>query len=201
MNAKLPRLELVKFSGRRHEWQPFWELFEQVVHNNDQLSTLDKFHYLRASLTGDAAAVLTGLPPKSRCYNDAKQLLRKRFGNEELLIQEHMKKLIDVTRVRASDDVRGLRRLYDTVSARIRGLETLGRKLDSFSSMLLPIVQRAMPKEILLDFSRKCVVETGGPTDDQQATSDGSSLTTEEGDRAAPKESTKERKSLGTQAA
>ncbi|XP_037508881.1 uncharacterized protein LOC119385534 [Rhipicephalus sanguineus] len=117
MNVKLPRLELVKFSGRRHEWQPFWELFEQVVDNNDQLSTLDKFHYLRASLTGDAAAVLTGLPPTSRCYNDAKQLLRKRFGNEELLIQEHMKKLIDVTPVRASDDVRGLRRLYDTVSA------------------------------------------------------------------------------------
>ncbi|KAL1457287.1 hypothetical protein MTO96_043537 [Rhipicephalus appendiculatus] len=38
-NVKLPRLELVKFSGRRHQWQPFWELFQQVVDNNDQLST------------------------------------------------------------------------------------------------------------------------------------------------------------------
>ncbi|KAL1482739.1 hypothetical protein MTO96_033582 [Rhipicephalus appendiculatus] len=96
---------------------------------------------------------------------------------------EHMKKLIYITPVRTSDDVRGLRRLYDTVSAHIRGLETLGRKLDSFSSLLLPIVQRATPREILLDFRRKCVVETCGPINDQQATTDGSSLTTEEGDR------------------
>ncbi|KAL1476171.1 hypothetical protein MTO96_036706 [Rhipicephalus appendiculatus] len=162
LNVKLPRLELVKLSGRRHEWQPFWELFEQVK---------------------QAAAVLTGLPPTSRCYNDAKQFLKKRFGNEELLIQEHMKKLIDIPPARTSDDVRRLRRLDDTVSAHVRGLETLGRKLDSFSSMLLPIVQRAMPREILLDFSRKCVVETCSPINDQQATTDGSSLTTEEGDR------------------
>ncbi|KAL1471262.1 hypothetical protein MTO96_023772 [Rhipicephalus appendiculatus] len=58
-------------------------------------------------------------PPTSRCYTDAKQLPKKRFGNEELLIQEHMKKLINVT------PVRGLRHLYDTVSAHIRGLKTL----------------------------------------------------------------------------
>ncbi|KAL1475373.1 hypothetical protein MTO96_037331 [Rhipicephalus appendiculatus] len=94
-----------------------------------------------------------------------------------------MKKLIDITPVRTSDDVHVLRRLYNTVSAHIRGLETLGQKLDSFSSMLLPIMQRAMPREILLDFSRKCVMETCSPIDDQQATTDGSSLMTEEGDR------------------
>lgn len=58
MTEKLPRLELVKFSRRRCEWQPFWELFEQVVDKTDQLSTTDQFHYRRASLMGDAAAVV-----------------------------------------------------------------------------------------------------------------------------------------------
>ncbi|KAH9373471.1 hypothetical protein HPB48_009516 [Haemaphysalis longicornis] len=80
IKAKLPRTELGKFSGRRHEWQSFWELFEQMVDKNEHISTLDKF--LKASLTGDAAAVLTGLPAMSRCYTDATQLLKKRFGNE-----------------------------------------------------------------------------------------------------------------------
>lgn len=86
INAKLPRIELGKFSGRRHEWQPFWELFEQMVDKNEDLSTLDKFHYLKTSLTGDAAAMLTGLPATSRCYTEATQFLKQRFGNEELLI-------------------------------------------------------------------------------------------------------------------
>ncbi|XP_077547538.1 uncharacterized protein LOC144159719 [Haemaphysalis longicornis] len=115
INAKLPRIELGKFSGRRHEWQSFWELFEQMVDKNEHLSTLDKFHYLKTSLTGDAASVLTGLPATSHCYTDATQLLKQRFGNEELLIQEHMKKLIDIQPVRASDDIlpNKLRRTID----------------------------------------------------------------------------------------
>ncbi|KAK8774839.1 hypothetical protein V5799_010628, partial [Amblyomma americanum] len=152
--VKLPKIELIKFTGRRSDWQAFWEVFEQVVDKNEDLTDTDRFHYLRASVTGDAAAALAGLPSTSRCYNDAIQLLRKRFGNEELLAQEHLKSLIDLKPVRSSDDVRGLRRLYDTLAAHIRGLEVLGRKLDTFSSMLLPIAQRAMPQDILLDFNR-----------------------------------------------
>lgn len=148
-----------------------------MVDKNEHLSTLDKFHYLKASLTGDAAAMLTGLPATSRCHTDAMQLLKQRFGNEELLMQEHMNKLIDIQPVRASDDVRGLRRLYDTVSAHIMGLETLGRKLGTFACMWLPILQRAIPGDILLDFSRKGVVETGSPTSEPQPNSDGSSPT------------------------
>ncbi|XP_077528119.1 uncharacterized protein LOC144139709 [Haemaphysalis longicornis] len=157
---KLPKLELIKFSGRSNEWQHFWELFEEVVDKNEDLSSIDKYNFLRVSVTGDAATAIAGHPPTAPCYNDAVQLLKKRFGNEELLIQEHFKKLIDLKPVRSSEDVRGLRRLHDTLAAHIRGLETLGRKLETFSSMLLPIAQRALPGDLLLDYSRKRVLET-----------------------------------------
>ncbi|KAK8761297.1 hypothetical protein V5799_027436 [Amblyomma americanum] len=179
--VKLPKIELIKFTGRRSDWQAFWEVFEQVVDKNEDLTDTDRFHYLRASVTGDAAAALAGLPSTSRCYNDAIQLLRKRFGNEELLVQEHLKSLIDLKPVRSSEDVRGLRRLYDTLAAHIRGLEALGRKLDTFSSMLLPIAQRAMPRDILLDFNRRCVADTDRLASEQQGSvSDASSHTTDE---------------------
>ncbi|KAH7961297.1 hypothetical protein HPB52_007071 [Rhipicephalus sanguineus] len=58
--GEAPRFELVKFSGRRSDWQPFWEVFEQVVDKNEELSLIDKFHYLRSSVTGNAAAALRG---------------------------------------------------------------------------------------------------------------------------------------------
>ncbi|KAK8779953.1 hypothetical protein V5799_018706, partial [Amblyomma americanum] len=181
IRLKLPRLELTRFSGRRHDWQPFWEVFEQVVDKNEELSSVDKFHYLRASVTGDAAAALAGLPPTARCYSDAVELLKKRFGNEELLIQEHMKKLIDIQPVRSSDDVRGLRRLYDTLAAHIKGLETLGQKHDSYSSLLMPIVQRALPTDILLDYSRQCLIATTSSSDeDEESTTDDASESSNE---------------------
>ncbi|XP_077550601.1 uncharacterized protein LOC144163738 [Haemaphysalis longicornis] len=133
---------------------------EVVVDKNEDLSSIDKYNFLRVSVTGDAATAIAGLSPTARCYNDAVQLLKKRFGNEELLIQEHFKKLIDLKPVRSSEDVRGLRRLHDTLAAHIRGLEALGRKLETFSSMLLPIAQRALPGDLLLDYSRKRVLDT-----------------------------------------
>ncbi|KAK8775723.1 hypothetical protein V5799_030934 [Amblyomma americanum] len=187
IRLKLPRLELTRFSGRRHDWQPFWEVFEQVVDKNEELSSVDKFHYLRASVTGDAAAALAGLPPTARCYSDAVELLKKRFGNEELLIQEHMKKLIDIQPVRSSDDVRGLRRLYDTLAAHIKGLETLGQRHDSYSSLLMPIVQRALPTDILLDYSRQCLIATTSSSDeDEESTTDDASESFNETKKAAP---------------
>ncbi|KAH9361261.1 hypothetical protein HPB48_006823 [Haemaphysalis longicornis] len=49
-----------------------------------------------------------------------------------------MKKLIDIKPVRASDNVGGLRCLYDTVSAHIKRLKALGRTLDTFGCMHSP---------------------------------------------------------------
>lgn len=182
--VKLPKFELVKFSGRRSDWQPFWEVFEQVVDKNEELSLIDKFHYLRSSVTGDAAAALAGVPPTSRCYRDAVELLKGRFGNNELLMQEHMRSLLDIKPVRSSDDVRSLRRLYDTLAAHICGLESLGRKLHTYGAMLLPVVQRAMPRDILLDFGRKCATDANSTFDDQRSSStEGPEPTTPEGDR------------------
>ncbi|KAK8772730.1 hypothetical protein V5799_024027 [Amblyomma americanum] len=125
---------------------------------------------------GDAAAALAGLPPTAWCYSDTVELHKKRFGNEQLLSQEHMKKLIDVQPVRSSDDVRGLRRLYDTLAAHIKGLETLGQKHDSYSSLLMPIVQRALPTDILLDYIRQCFIATTSSSDEgEESTTDDAS--------------------------
>lgn len=110
---------------------------------------------------GDRRGVnaIRGLPPTSRCYEDALLLLKKRFGNEDILVQTHMRKLLDLQPVRDADDVRGLRRLYDTIISHLRGLEALGQKHQTFGALLFPVVQRALPKEILLDFNRTIVNE------------------------------------------
>ncbi|XP_029837013.2 uncharacterized protein LOC115320916 [Ixodes scapularis] len=57
---KLPKLELLKFNGQPQQWQPFWEQFEQVIHGNPELSSAEKFHYLRSALSGESAAAIAG---------------------------------------------------------------------------------------------------------------------------------------------
>lgn len=58
----------------------------------------------------------------AQCYDDAVQILRSRFGNEALLVEKNMTKMVDLQPLRFTEDVRGLRRRYDELQARIRGL-------------------------------------------------------------------------------
>ncbi|KAM7299432.1 hypothetical protein ISCGN_019998 [Ixodes scapularis] len=85
--VKLPEFELLKFDGQNISWQEFLERFEQVIHTNNQIMALDKFGYLRPAVEGEAAIAIKGLPPTSRCYEDAVILLKKRFGNENFLVR------------------------------------------------------------------------------------------------------------------
>ena len=56
--ARLPKLEVRKFSGKIHEWQEFWNSFRSAIHNNTQLSDVDKFSYLRGLIKGPAKATI-----------------------------------------------------------------------------------------------------------------------------------------------
>ncbi|XP_064482842.1 uncharacterized protein LOC135395675 [Ornithodoros turicata] len=163
-HGKLPKLDLVKFNGQRRDWFAFWEQFRQMVHDNQRLSTCDKFHYLRAALTGEAASAIAGLPPTERCYDDALEILKRRFGNETLQIEDHMSRLTNLQPVRAQHDVRGLRKLYDGVVSHVRALKALGVPEESFASMLYSIMLRLVPQELVVDFNKGALQAEAGTT-------------------------------------
>ncbi|KAH6947372.1 hypothetical protein HPB50_018527 [Hyalomma asiaticum] len=113
--TKLPKLELLKFDSRRRNWQPSWEQFDVAISKNQELSNLDRFNYLKSLLTGEAAAAIAGLQATSQCYEDAIDILQKRFGDSSALIQDHMQGLIDINPVSSEKNVHDLRRMLDSV--------------------------------------------------------------------------------------
>ena len=46
VRSKLPKLILPKFKGEVTNYRAFLEIFESAVHNNTQLTVIDKFNYL-----------------------------------------------------------------------------------------------------------------------------------------------------------
>ncbi|XP_037508939.1 uncharacterized protein LOC119385602 [Rhipicephalus sanguineus] len=143
--AKLPKLTINPFAGDLCKWSEFWEQFDQVINQNGNLSTSDKFNYLRLFLKEDAAAAIAGLPTTEACYEDALDILKRRFGDKKRLEQEYFSRLRRLTPVRSSNEVAKLRKLYDHVLINTRGLEALGISKSSFSSMLRDILLRALP--------------------------------------------------------
>ena len=94
--------------------------------------------YLKNLLKADASDIIAGLALTSDNYINAIKLLKGRFGNKQLLISAHMKKLLQIE----NDDIRAI---YDHVESQMRGLETLDISPDMYGPFLIPILMSKKP--------------------------------------------------------
>lgn len=75
--VKLPKLTLPRFNGDVMKWTMFWDSYESAVHDNDQLSDVDKFNYLRSLLERSAYEAIVGLTMSSANYTEAIDILSR----------------------------------------------------------------------------------------------------------------------------
>ena len=66
--VRFPKLQLRSFGGNFTKWTSFWESFESAVHNNDELSDIEKFNYLKSLLERSAREAVSGLALTSANY-------------------------------------------------------------------------------------------------------------------------------------
>lgn len=74
-SLRLPKIELPTFSGGYEEWYAFHDTFQSLIHNVPTIPSIQKFHYLRSALRGDAATVIQSLEVSAVNYQEAWQML------------------------------------------------------------------------------------------------------------------------------
>ena len=94
---KLPKLEIVVFSGDKLKRAEFWDAFEKAVHNNARMSKIEKFHYLRSKLNGEAKRAIQGLTLSKENYVIAIGILKEGFRNQQEVIDLHFNKMTKLT--------------------------------------------------------------------------------------------------------
>ena len=144
--VRLPKLELKHFNGNLVEWTTFWDSYSSSIHENQNLSQIDKFNYLHSLLEKSAADAISGLKITSANYQEAIDILITRFGNQQQIVNTHMNSLLNLPKVANVDDLKGLRQLHDKVESHIRGLKSLGVDSGSFGSFLTPVLLNKLPK-------------------------------------------------------
>ena len=151
---RLPRLQLPRFKGDVKNWPAFWDSFKSAVHENTELSKVDKFNYLNSLLEGTALKCIQGLTLTDDHYDTAIGMLRERFGDPQQIICSHMEGLIKIPNC-TSDRSGALRTVYDKIMVNIRGLEALGVTSDQYGSFLIPVIMTKLPDEIRLRIARE----------------------------------------------
>ncbi|XP_065664736.1 uncharacterized protein LOC136086368 [Hydra vulgaris] len=155
ISCRLPKIELPVFKGNFLEWQTFWHQFNVAIHSNDDLNNIDCFNYLKKYLGGQALTSICGLTLSSENYREAVFLLTERYGNPQVLISAHMDSLLKLVKVKSSDNVDGLRKLYNDIEAIVRNLKSLKVETNTYGSLLIPILKDKLPDDLVLLISRK----------------------------------------------
>ncbi|XP_077523492.1 uncharacterized protein LOC144134453 [Amblyomma americanum] len=153
--VKLPTLQLQTFNGELRQWRGFWEHFKEAVDENGNLTKGEKFPFLKGLLSGAAASSIAGLQATGECYDDVVNILSKRFGDTRQIIQEHLAQLRSLPSVTSSDDVRGLRKLVDHVQCHVRGLNGLKVSSTTYSAMMVDILLKALPADIVVGYYKR----------------------------------------------
>lgn len=68
-----------------------YEMFNSLIYSNCDLSNTQKFQYLRSSLKGNAAKVMSSLEISGNNYTDAWARLKERYDNKRLILQNYIK--------------------------------------------------------------------------------------------------------------
>ncbi|KAH9369608.1 hypothetical protein HPB48_010667 [Haemaphysalis longicornis] len=144
-----------------------------MVNQSGCLTLSEKFNYLLLFLKGAAASAVSDLQNPEACYKDAIGILKRPFGDKTRLEHEYFATLRMLNPIKTSSDTVELRKLYYYVLVNIRGIETLGLKKSSFSSMLCDILLRALPHDIVVQYHCTCAAQvTAQRTDASQEETD-----------------------------
>ena len=159
-NAKLPQIHLPKFDGDLTKWQPFWDQYKAVIHDQDTLPTVSKFTYLTSLLSGEARNVVAGLSVTEANYGIACKLLTERYGRPERIIFSRIQALLSLQALNNSSTSSKQRtselwQLQDTLLSHVRSLKSLGIKGDTYGMFLTLVVLSRLPQDIRLEWARE----------------------------------------------
>lgn len=141
--VKLPVIQLPKFSGSYENWLEFHDTFLSLIHSNDEIDEINKFHYLRSSLEGSAAVVVKSVEFCSKNYQTAWKLLCDRFDNKRLLLQNHVSAIFNIETITKESSF-ALKRMIDQLNKNLLALESLGEPVKQWDTLLIYIVSHKL---------------------------------------------------------
>ncbi|XP_058449333.1 uncharacterized protein LOC131429292 [Malaya genurostris] len=132
---KLPTISLPEFDGDYNQWLTFHDTFVALIDANTVVPAIQKFHYLRAAVKGEAAQLIESIAISSANYTIAWQTLVSRYANDYLLKKRHLQALLDCPRMK-KESASALHSVVDEFERHTKTLRQLGEPIDAWSTML-----------------------------------------------------------------
>lgn len=144
--VKLPKITIPIFSGDYSEWTSFRDLFMSLIHNNPNLDNVQKLHYLKAHLAGEADQLLRHVSVSDANYSEAWTLLNNRFSNRKYLSNCLLQRLISQPII-AHESSKAIKALLDTTADCLTGLKNQGVDVSSWDLIVIYLLSSKLDSE------------------------------------------------------
>jgi len=138
-HVKLPKIQLPVFLGAYDDWYSYQDTFEKLIHQNNNFSEIEKFHYLRSSLKGKAAEIIKSIETTTDNYNEAWIAVKEHFDNKRWIIQKHIKAIFDAP-ILTKENHTNLRELLNTILKHLRALKAIKRPTEAWDDLIIHII-------------------------------------------------------------
>lgn len=147
VTLKLDSIKVPTFNGDLTEWEEFKGLFEYLIHNSTRISNTVKFNELRNHLKGIAFDTIKGYAINGTNYSAAWADLKKRFDRKEDLIDEYIRRFLNVEEIRQRATFTNIRIIVDTTNQMIRALPGLGISVSQWDPFINFVLSTKLDRE------------------------------------------------------
>lgn len=141
--VNLPKVNLPTFSGKYDDWPAFIDLFTVSVDRNEHISSTQKFIYLKTHLTDEPLSIINEMRVTDENYEKALGLLKRRYDKKLVIINSHIKSLLDVQPV-TNGNATNLRKFVAQVRQHVNSLETLEVPIEHWDLILIFILSHKL---------------------------------------------------------
>lgn len=138
-------------------------MFLSLIDSNLSLSDIMKFHYLKASLHGEALKIVQSVNFSAQNYIVAWQILCNRYDNTRLLVFNHIRLLFTLEPL-TRESAAGLRQLNDGVFEYLKCLNALGEPTDKWDSLLIYLIFTKLDRYTAREWEKIRTSEKEKPT-------------------------------------
>ena len=134
-------------------WFRFWQHYEEEIDKCTGFAEITKFSYLRELLTEQAKSEIAVLPFNAEGYNKAKEVLKKKYGDELEIVHAHGRTIHN------RNNWKLIHQFYRQLNISVNSLKTMG-KLDSAEILVRETLHKLGPiKSDLIRNDAECQKE------------------------------------------
>ena len=139
----LPEVRVPQFDGALENWTYFYDTFSSTVDRNENLTPVQKFQYLRSSITGRAARSIQSLELTEANYPIALNTLKEKFNCPLRICMHHWELMRSYPEIKR-ETPEAIEDFLETITVNLKALEKLGQPVTS-DVVLIELLASKLP--------------------------------------------------------